>query len=72
MSVEEIGKYVLQTIGILWGTVFSSAAFVVPRLLQSRRDKTKARVRVSGNSMDSSTNISQRNESSHVQNISEA
>jgi len=70
MSVEEIGKYVLQTIGILWGTVFSSAAFVVPRLLQSRRDKTKTRFRVSGNSKDSPTNISQRNESSNSQSSS--
>uniref|UniRef100_A0A7S0C5V9 G-protein coupled receptors family 3 profile domain-containing protein n=1 Tax=Proboscia inermis TaxID=420281 RepID=A0A7S0C5V9_9STRA len=34
VDVEEDGKRMLQAIGIFWGTVISSAIFVLPRLMQ--------------------------------------
>ena len=56
-AVAEItpnGVSLLQGVGTFWVTVFSSAAFVIPRLLQVRRDDSvrkntgQARVSVSG------------------------
>ena len=51
-NLENNAVIVLQTIGVFWGTVFSTAAFVVPRILQVKqaaRSRTGASsVRVSG------------------------
>ena len=44
MDVDQPGKIVLYTMGSFWSTVYSSAAFVVPRLLQARND-TEAKAR---------------------------
>ena len=42
VTITETGKGVLQAIGVFWGTVFSSAAFVVPRLITAHKDRLKA------------------------------
>ena len=60
VSVEEVGKYALQAMGVLWGTVFSSAAFVVPRLLQNSKDRKQGnQTRISGLSARSGTSINE-------------
>ncbi|CAJ1969738.1 unnamed protein product [Cylindrotheca closterium] len=41
IDTHESGKHVLQAIGVFWGTVFSSAAFVVPRLVEARRERRR-------------------------------
>ena len=38
VDVEEDGRRMLHAIGIFWGTIVSSAAFVVPRLMQANTD----------------------------------
>lgn len=40
-TITPAGKNVLQAVAVLWGTVFSSAAFVIPRLIGVRRAKDK-------------------------------
>ena len=40
-TITPAGKNVLQAVAVLWGTVFSSAAFVIPRLISVRRAKDK-------------------------------
>lgn len=39
MDIDATGEIVLRSIGIFWGTVFSSAAFVLPRLLRVKDEK---------------------------------
>ena len=34
MKIDGVGRIMLRTIGTFWGTVFSSAAFVLPRLMR--------------------------------------
>eukprot|EP00526_Cylindrotheca_closterium_P002273 CAMPEP_0113619994 /NCGR_PEP_ID=MMETSP0017_2-20120614/10174_1 /TAXON_ID=2856 /ORGANISM="Cylindrotheca closterium" /LENGTH=946 /DNA_ID=CAMNT_0000529621 /DNA_START=17 /DNA_END=2857 /DNA_ORIENTATION=- /assembly_acc=CAM_ASM_000147 len=41
IDTHESGKHVLQAIGVFWGTVFSSAAFVLPRLIQARKERRR-------------------------------
>jgi len=41
VDVSESGKFALQLIGVFWATVFSSAAFVVPRLMAAKQDRRK-------------------------------
>ncbi|KAL3934619.1 MAG: hypothetical protein SGBAC_009701 [Bacillariaceae sp.] len=41
IDTQEGGKHVLQAIGVFWGTVFSSAAFVLPRLVEARRERKR-------------------------------
>jgi len=36
-NLEESGVSILQTIGVFWGTLFSSSVFVIPRLVQIRQ-----------------------------------
>jgi hypothetical protein len=38
-DMDQNGRSVLQAVGVLWGTVFSSAAFVLPRMMQVRNDE---------------------------------
>jgi hypothetical protein len=48
MQVADIdgnGRSVLQAVGVFWATVFSTAAFVIPRLLQVHRDQRAGRGR---------------------------
>ena len=42
LDVDTVGQAVLGTMGIFWGTVFSSAAFVVPRLMRARNELAQA------------------------------
>jgi hypothetical protein len=39
MDIDTTGQIVLKSIGIFWGTVFSSAAFVLPRLMRVQSEK---------------------------------
>ena len=39
MDIDTSGQIVLQSIGVFWGTVFSSAAFVLPRLMRVQSEK---------------------------------
>ena len=39
VDIEEDGRQMLHAIGIFWGTIVSSAAFVVPRLMQANSDE---------------------------------
>lgn len=41
-EIDQIGRVVLQAIGILWGTVFSALAFVLPRLIEVQSQKKRA------------------------------
>jgi hypothetical protein len=48
MQVADIdgnGRSILQAVGVFWATVFSTAAFVIPRLLQVHRDQRAGRGR---------------------------
>jgi len=48
-SVAEInpnGRRILQAVGVFWATVFSSSAFVVPRLLQVRKKYEAQRLNI--------------------------
>ena len=49
-DMDENGKSVLQAIGVFWGTVFSAAAFVIPRMVQLREQRGQGRhnVQISG------------------------
>jgi predicted small integral membrane protein len=38
LDVDPNGESMLQAIGVFWGTVFSSAIFVLPRMMQVRAD----------------------------------
>lgn len=42
MDIDMTGQIVLFSMGIFCGTVFSSAAFVVPRLIQSKQETSSA------------------------------
>lgn len=39
VDISESGRYSLQAIGIFWATVFSSAAFVLPRLTAAKKER---------------------------------
>eukprot|EP00980_Cylindrotheca_fusiformis_P001804 scaffold408_cov71-Cylindrotheca_fusiformis.AAC.5 len=39
VEISQSARYSLQTIGIFWATVFSSAAFVLPRLTAAKNDR---------------------------------
>ena len=39
MTTGQVSKRILIAIGILWGSVFSSCAFVIPRLIQVRDNR---------------------------------
>jgi hypothetical protein len=41
-DIDGNGQSVLQAIGVWWGTVFSTAAFVLPRLLQVRQRRNES------------------------------
>ncbi|CAB9530318.1 Metal dependent phosphohydrolase [Seminavis robusta] len=43
MNVDQQAQVVLFTMGVFWGTVYSSAVFVVPRFLQARQDVQQRR-----------------------------
>ena len=43
ITTGQASKRILIAIGILWGSVFSSCAFVIPRLLQVRDDREATR-----------------------------
>jgi len=49
-DVEENGRSLFQAIGTLWMTLFSTASFVLPRLMQLKEQTRRARtsVRISG------------------------
>jgi hypothetical protein len=50
-DMDRNGRSVLQAVGVWWGTVFSTAAFVLPRLAQvrqQRREPGRSTVHVSG------------------------
>ena len=47
--IDPDGKRILQAIGVFWGTVVSSAAFVIPRLIEARQANI-ARGRATNNS----------------------
>ena len=42
MDIERTGQIVLMAIGVLWGTVFSSAAFVFPRMMRIKSEAEKS------------------------------
>jgi hypothetical protein len=39
VDLEQTSQNVLQAVGVFWGSFFCSFAFVLPRLLESRRDR---------------------------------
>jgi hypothetical protein len=39
VDLDQTSQNVLQAVGVLWGSFFCSFAFVLPRLLESRRDR---------------------------------
>eukprot|EP00980_Cylindrotheca_fusiformis_P001814 scaffold408_cov71-Cylindrotheca_fusiformis.AAC.15 len=41
IDTHETGKHVLQAIGVFWGTVFSSAGFVLPRLFAAKKERRR-------------------------------
>ncbi len=43
LRVDQKSVYVIMTVGIFWSTVFSSCAFVLPRLLQIQRNTVRRR-----------------------------
>ncbi len=43
LAVDQKSVYVIMTVGIFWSTVFSSCAFVLPRLLQIQRNSMRRR-----------------------------
>lgn len=43
LTVDQKSVYVIMTVGIFWSTVFSSCAFVLPRLLQIQRNGMRRR-----------------------------
>ena len=50
-TVDSSGRSVLQAVGVFWGTVVSSAAFVLPRMVQMRSDQStgsRGQIRLSG------------------------
>lgn len=63
-DIDPSGSRLLQGVGVLWGTVFSSAAFVIPRLLTVRKDRTQgngsARSVVAGDSPRFESGVSTR------------
>ena len=49
-DMDSNGNSILKAIGVFWGTLFSTAAFVLPRMVQVRHDSERERnhTRVSG------------------------
>mmetsp|Transcript_5070 Transcript_5070/g.12091 ORF Transcript_5070/g.12091 Transcript_5070/m.12091 type:complete len:1346 (+) Transcript_5070:226-4263(+) len=45
VDITESGQVSLQFIGVFWATVFSSAAFVIPRLMAAKNDRKQSRKR---------------------------
>lgn len=45
--VDQVGKIILQAIGVLWGSLFSAFAFVLPRLIEVQRATLKKTTRTS-------------------------
>eukprot|EP00531_Pseudo-nitzschia_arenysensis_P000557 CAMPEP_0116141262 /NCGR_PEP_ID=MMETSP0329-20121206/14287_1 /TAXON_ID=697910 /ORGANISM="Pseudo-nitzschia arenysensis, Strain B593" /LENGTH=1057 /DNA_ID=CAMNT_0003636431 /DNA_START=252 /DNA_END=3425 /DNA_ORIENTATION=- len=43
LRIDQKSVYVVMTVGIFWSTVFSSCAFVLPRLLQIQRNTVRRR-----------------------------
>ena len=43
LRIDQKSVYVIKTVGIFWSTVFSSCAFVLPRLLQIKRNSVRRR-----------------------------
>lgn len=43
LRIDQKSVYVIMTVGIFWSTVFSSCAFVLPRLLQIQRNTVRRR-----------------------------
>ena len=43
LSIDQKSTYVIMAVGVFWATVFSSCAFVVPRLLQAHRNTLNGR-----------------------------
>ena len=43
LTIDQKSVYVIMTVGIFWSTVFSSCAFVLPRLLQIQRNGMRRR-----------------------------
>jgi hypothetical protein len=41
INTQKSGKHVLQAIGVFWGTVFSAAAFVLPRLVAAKKERKR-------------------------------
>ena len=41
-DIDRFGAVILQSIGVLWGTLFSALAFVFPRLLEVHRARKKS------------------------------
>ena len=39
VPMDQVNKKMLQTVGVLWGTLFCSSAFVVPRLFEVTKRK---------------------------------
>ena len=59
VDIEQDGKRMLQAIGVFWATVISSAAFVVPRLMQANSTSHgETRSRVSGLDLSDLENVS--------------
>jgi hypothetical protein len=56
-DMDENGKSVLQAIGVFWGTVFSAAAFVIPRMMQVREQRGQGRHSVQISGLSQSTNV---------------
>lgn len=41
LSIDQKSVYVIMTVGVFWATVFSSCAFVLPRLMQVQNDSRR-------------------------------
>ena len=44
VDMDQESKIVIYSIGIIWGTVFSAFAFVLPRLLEAKEDKKRKKI----------------------------
>jgi hypothetical protein len=58
VDLDQTSQNVLQAVGVLWGSFFCSFAFVLPRLLESRRDRRALNGRGDSSYPDSSANVS--------------
>lgn len=43
MGIDQKSVYVIMTVGVFWSTVFSSCAFVLPRIMQVQRNSIRRR-----------------------------